>query len=108
MSILRITRGKVKPGTWDQYEAVLRETIAAAGQVPGLLSRTLARDADDPDSGFAISLWDSEEALAQYESSQATDQARAKLHRFFVGDYSSSLCEVRWWDETAFDDSPEI
>ena len=63
MSVLRVTRGKVKAGAWEEYETSLRKTIAEVGKVPGLLSRTLARDINDRDAGYAISLWESEEAI---------------------------------------------
>ena len=108
MSVLRVTRGKVRPGSWEEYEASLRKMIAQVGNVPGLLSRTLARDLNDPDSGYTISLWDSEEALARYESSAAVEESRARFHQFFVGDFDSALCEIRYWDETAFEDMPSI
>lgn len=108
MSVLRVTRGKVRPGSWEDYEASLRKMIAAAGNVPGLLSRTLARDLSDPDSGYAISLWESQEAIEQYESSAAVKASRAEFHNFFVGNFDSTLCEIRYWDETAFEDMPAI
>lgn len=108
MSVLRVTRGKVRPGSWDEYEAALRKTIAEVGNVPGLLSRTLARDFADPDSGYAISLWESKEALEEYESMAVVGRTRSRLHEFFVGEYQSSLCDVRYWDETAFEELPSI
>ena len=108
MSVLRVTRGKVRSGSWEEYEASLRKMIAQVGNVPGLLSRTLARDLSDPDSGYAISLWESQEAIDRYESSPAVAESRAKFHQFFVGDFDSALCEVRYWDETAFEDMPSI
>ena len=108
MSVLRVTRGRVRPGSWDAYEAALRQTIAEVGNVPGLLSRTLARDSDDGDLGYAISLWESKEAIEKYESMAVVGKSRAKLHEFFVGDFDSALCDVRYWDETAFEDLPSI
>ena len=108
MSILRVTRGKVRSGSWEEYEAALRKTIAEVGSVPGLLSRTLARDLDQPDSGYAISLWESEEALATYEGKSSVEELRSSLHSFFVGDFESKICEVRYWDETSFENMPSI
>lgn len=108
MSVLRITRGRVRPGSWDDYEAALRKTIAEVGNVPGLLSRTLARDSEDCDLGYAISLWENKEAIQKYESMLVVSRSRAQLHEFFVGDFDSALCDVRYWDETAFEDMPSI
>lgn len=108
MSVLRVTRGRVRPGSWDDYEAALRKVIAEVGNVPGLLSRTLARDVEDSDSGYAISLWESREAIEKYESMPVVGGTRSRLHEFFVGEFESTLCDVRYWDETAFEEMPSI
>ena len=108
MTVLRVTRGKVRPGSWEEYEGALRKTIAEVGNVPGLLSRTLARDLGEPDSGYAISLWESKEAVEAYENRPAVERSRSKFHEFFISDFDSALCEVRYWDETAFEDMPSI
>ena len=47
--LLRIVRGKLKPGTWDAFEKAYKATIASAGPVEGLLGRWLVQDLDDPD-----------------------------------------------------------
>ena len=106
MPVVRITRGKVHPGTWDEYVGALRQTIASAGKVEGLLSRTLAQELDDPDAGYAISLWEGLQYIERYEKLEATKQQRAKLHKFYTGEYRTSLCEVKYWDETVFDSLP--
>ena len=108
MPVVRITRGKVRPGAWQEYESALRRVIAKAGSVDGLLSRTLAQDLEDPDAGYAISLWESVDAIEKYESLEQARQDRAELHEFFTGEYKTSLCEVRYWDDTAFELLPGI
>lgn len=98
MQVLRITRGKIRPGTWDQFEAALREALARVGDVPGLVSRSLVRNMDDPDEGYAISIWENIEAIRHYESSELAKTVTPMIQSFFTGDYRSDHCEVRYWD----------
>ena len=48
--------------------------------MPGLRGRWLAQDVHDPDGGFAVSVWDSLEAMQP----------------FFVGEYTTYRCEVKY------------
>jgi heme-degrading monooxygenase HmoA len=95
--LLRIIRGKLKPGTWDAFERAYRAAISNAGPVEGLCGRWLVQDLDDPDSGSTISLWTTEEALRAYESSDLLKNAiTAKLAPFFSGQYETRKCRVRF------------
>jgi heme-degrading monooxygenase HmoA len=94
--LMRIIHGKLKPGSWDAYEAAYKEAVAQAGEIPGLRARWLMRDVDDPDSGYTLSLWESEAALRRYESSKLLQTTfLPKLQPYFSGDYSIKHCEVR-------------
>ena len=86
--LLRIIRGKLKPGTWDAFETAYKATIASAGQVEGLRGRWLVQDLDDPDSGSSISLWESSEVLK--------NTITAKLSPFFSGQYETRRSRVRF------------
>ena len=55
--IMRITWGKLRAGTWQEYEQAYHATVAGK-EVPGLRGRWLAQDVNDPDGGFSVSLWD--------------------------------------------------
>jgi len=55
---VRITWGKLRPGTWAAYEQAYHETVAG-NTVAGLRGRWLAQDVQDPDGGFAVSVWKS-------------------------------------------------
>jgi len=66
--IMRITWGKLRAGSWQEYEEAYRATVAGK-EVPGLRGRWLAQDVHDPDGGFAVSLWESLEAMQVYEQS---------------------------------------
>jgi hypothetical protein len=52
--IMRITWGKLRAGTWTEYEQAYHATVAGK-EVPGLRGRWLAQDVNDPDGGFAVS-----------------------------------------------------
>ena len=51
LMIMRITWGKLRPGTWAEYEQAYHATVAGK-TVPGLRGRWLAQDINDPDGGF--------------------------------------------------------
>ncbi len=94
---LRIVRGKLKPGTWTEFEAAYKEAIKSSGPIKGLSGRWLVQDAGDPDSGSTISLWDSVENLHAYENSDVhKNKINAKLAPYFAGQYDVRINRVRY------------
>ena len=94
--IMRMTWGKLRAGCWHEYEQAYRAAVADKG-VPGLRGRWLAQDVQDPDGGFAVSLWDSREAMHAYEQSAVFRQEiQPTLQPFFVGEYTTHRCEVKY------------
>jgi heme-degrading monooxygenase HmoA len=90
---MRITRSS--PGKWAEYESAYKAIVSKIGAVPGLKARWLARDSAEPDSGYSVSVWESEQALRNYEkSSQLNDVVTPALQQFFAGEYTSSHCVV--------------
>src|SRR5436190_1208904 len=64
----RLAWGKVKPGTWGQYEQLYHdEILPRTREVKGLRFRELLRGTDDPDEGISLTLWESREDLDAYE-----------------------------------------
>src|SRR4030095_1284233 len=55
--IMRMTWGKLRAGTWQDFERAYNATVAGK-EVKGLRGRWLAQDVNDPNGGFAVSLWD--------------------------------------------------
>ena len=53
--IMRITWGKLRAGTWQEYEQAYHATVAGK-EVPGLRGRWLAQDVNDPDGGLSVSV----------------------------------------------------
>jgi heme-degrading monooxygenase HmoA len=93
---LRVISGKLKPGTWVEFEQAYEKATEDAGPVEGLCGRWLTRDLEDPDSGTTISLWTSEEAMRDYEaSSLLKTKIQSKLDPFFTGQYRVSRSVVR-------------
>ena len=64
----------------------------------GLRGRWLAQDSGDRDTGFAVSLWDNLADMQAYEQSALYREIMAPLQPFFVGDYKTYRCEVKYTD----------
>ena len=94
--LTRIIWGKVTPGSWDKFEATYRDVIAKAPRIDGLRGRWLLRDANDPDAGFSISVWENERKMQAYETGDFIDRVvNPSLRPFFAGDFITHHCEVR-------------
>lgn len=91
-----ITWGRVKPGRWSEYERLFVEAEAAIPSVAAPRARWLLRDLDDPDAGFAISLWESAEAMSHFAASPLIGAMRVnKFSEVFMGEYERHRCDVR-------------
>ncbi len=96
--ILRLSIGKIKPGTWPDYERAYKANVAKTKRrgVKGLLARWFAEDATDPNSGVAVSLWDNEGNMRAYENSDFfKKEILPPLQPFFVNQFTTTYCEVR-------------
>ena len=61
---MRIVWGKILPGQWDAFEAAFKKALEIRGAAKGLKNQWLLRDQNDPDAGYSISQWESDEACA--------------------------------------------
>jgi heme-degrading monooxygenase HmoA len=94
--IMRITWGKLRAGTWQEFERAYHATVAGK-EVKGLRGRWLAQDVNDPNGGFAVSLWDTLEDMHAYEQSAVFKQEiQPTLQPFFVGEYHTYRCDVKY------------
>lgn len=89
---MRITWAKLRPNTFDahaeKHRSLRRETA-------GLKARWLARDTNDSDAIFALSLWETREAMQAWENSDFYTQVYLPtLRADMEADYSVSVCEV--------------
>jgi heme-degrading monooxygenase HmoA len=100
--VIRITWGKLRPGSWSDFERTYRDNVLTKGKgLKGLRGRWLAQDAADKDTGFAVSLWESQADMQAYEQSQLYREIMAPLQPFFVGEYKTSRCDVKYTDVAA-------
>jgi heme-degrading monooxygenase HmoA len=94
---IRVISGRLKPGTWVDYEKAYISAMEEAGSIEGLMGRWLTQDLDNPDAGTTISLWATEEAMKAYETGDVLKSViQPKLQPFFTGDYRTSRAAVRY------------
>lgn len=91
---MRIIWGKIVPGQWDAFEAAFKRAIELRGQVKGLRGQWLLRDKNDPDAGYSVSHWDSEEDMRAFWDSPKRAEVMAVLQPFFVNQYTVTNCTV--------------
>jgi heme-degrading monooxygenase HmoA len=92
--------GKVKPGTWQEYEQPYHDTIMPETlDVSGLVFRELLQGVDDPNEGISLTLWDSREDLDAYEQNEVYQRAVDRAPAFYVGEYRVKHFEVRLGEE---------
>jgi len=93
---MRITKGRVKPGCWDEYETAYRQYVEGPATPPGMLARWLLRADSDPDLGFSLSLWETQEAMEAYERSDSVRrQILPKLAKFLTSDFVAHHCAIK-------------
>lgn len=95
--LVRIWWGKIYPGSWPSIEEAYTKLNEIP--VPGMLGRLVTQDVNDPESMYAITLWDSAASVRAWETSSAfKDVFLAAVGRFAAGSASISLCEVKSFD----------
>jgi len=94
--VIRVTWGKLRAGSWDEFERAYRDNVLVKGKnLKGLRGRWLAQDSGDKDTGFAVSLWDNMADMQAYEQSALYKDIMGSLQPFFVGEYKTYRCEVK-------------
>ena len=85
---LRIAWGKLRPGTWEEYERHYCERVIPSDKdIEGLRERRLLRCAQNPDEGISFSVWDTLEDLVCYERSEARQAFAKEVEHLFNGEY---------------------
>lgn len=93
---MRISRGRVKTGMWLEYERRYLQIVNSGLGRPGPKARWLLRDLDDLDTGYTVSLWESEDAMRRYSSDPAIRaQIETTFKDLFTGEFETHQCEVR-------------
>ena len=96
--VIRITWGRLRAGTWNEFERAFRANVVDGKTAKGFRGRLLAQDSVDKDAGFAMSLWDNLADMETYEQSAGFKEFLATLEPFFVGEYKTHRCEVKYTD----------
>jgi quinol monooxygenase YgiN len=96
--VIRITWGRLRAGAWNEFERTYRANVVESKTVQGLRGRLLVQDSTDNDAGFAISLWENPADMDTYEHSERYEKLMALLEPFFVGEYKTHRCEVKYTD----------
>ena len=96
--VIRITWGRLRAGVWNEFESAYRANVIDGKTVEGLRWRFLVQDSGDKDTGFAMSLWDNLGDMETYEQSAVFKEFLATLEPFFVGEYKTHRCEVKYTD----------
>jgi heme-degrading monooxygenase HmoA len=93
---MRVTKGHIKAGCWEPYEAAYIKYVEGPPAPAGLLGRWLLRAASDPDLGFSLSLWDTQEAMEAYERSDAVrGEILPRLAPYIASDFVAHHCDVK-------------
>jgi len=92
---MRIIWGRIALGQWDGFEAAYKKATLLRGDVKGLKNQWLARDQVDPDAGYSITLWDTEEDMRAFWDSKKREEAMALLRPYFLNQFTVTECEVR-------------
>jgi len=88
--IAHVTWGKIKPGTWYEFQRLWQE-YSASENGAGAKGRLLLRDGVTPDAGYSISLWESEDAFRSFIAANPPPKA---MQDCFVGQYVTTRTEV--------------
>ncbi len=90
---MRISWVQVEPGQISNYLEVFERVYFAET----MRSVKLCQAHDNPDSVFIVTLWDSLEAIQEWEASRDyLENINPKLKPFILGNYSVSVCEVTY------------
>jgi heme-degrading monooxygenase HmoA len=99
--VIRITWGKLRSGAWNDFERAYRANVVAkAKNIKGLRGRWLAQDEGDKDTGFAVSLWENLADMRSYEQSALYQEIIGSLQPFFVGEFKTYRCDVKYAEGT--------
>jgi heme-degrading monooxygenase HmoA len=91
-----IAWGKLRLGTWDQYEHFYKERVSATTKgIKGLRERQLLRSTEDPDEGMTVSMWNSLEDLLAYERSELRQTLAKEAEHLYRGEFWVKHFEVR-------------
>lgn len=94
---MRVSWGRIRDGQWEEYEKRFKKLAEANLIKGGPARRWLVRDLDEPDAGFAISLFETENDMRRWaDDPEARERVKKEMADLYVGDYRVRNCEVRF------------
>lgn len=93
---MRIVWGKIVPGKWSEFEAAFKSAMAKRSEVQGLEQHWLARDQNDGNAGYSVTLWASETAMRAFWDSPKRKEVMAPLEPYYVNQFTTTHCEVAY------------
>jgi heme-degrading monooxygenase HmoA len=89
---VRIYWTRIQPGSLPAIENKYRQLQAT---VPGRLLRWVTQDVADPESVITVTLWDSEESVRSWESSDSYQRGVEAVRPYLAGSQAISLYEIK-------------
>jgi heme-degrading monooxygenase HmoA len=90
---MRIAWVQTEPGQSARYQDEFRKVYFA----DSMRAVWLGQASDNPDSLFIVTLWDTLEAIRDWESSRNyLESINPKLNAYILGNYSVSVCEMKY------------
>lgn len=93
---MRIVWGKIARDKWEEFEAAFKAAMGARDDMKGLKNHWLARDQNDADAGYSITLWHSESDMRAYWDSDKRKDIMAQLEPFYINQFTVTPCEVKY------------
>jgi heme-degrading monooxygenase HmoA len=90
---LRLYWSRLQPGAWEAVHDLYRRDFSKMN-VPGRLARWVTRDTNDPDCVITVTLWENQDAIQAWESSEQYARSIVAIRPHLVGSQTVSLCEV--------------
>ena len=84
---IRMVWGKLRPGSWEEYERHYHERVAGSTTAKGLQERQLLRSTEDPDEGISVGIWDTVDDLLNYERSEFRQSLVKEVEHLYRGDH---------------------
>ncbi len=92
---IRMVWGKLRPGSWGEYERHYNERVISGAQnIKGLKQRQLLRSTEDPDEGISLSVWETLDDLLNYERGEFRGNLAKEVENLYRGEYWVKHFEV--------------
>lgn len=84
---IRMVWGKLRPGSWEEYERHYHERLTTGTHIKGLMERQLLRSTEDPDEGVSVSIWETLDDMRNYETGDFRQNVAREVEHLYRGEY---------------------